>query len=205
MKLNSSELAMKFIHRFIKTVYLTWVILVAKIAGLNYVVRVLSFCPNQYIAFLLRWYGAKIGDNCIFKDGLQIDNAIGDKTSTGDFSNLIIGHRCYIGKNVFFDLPQPIIIEDECAISAGVKFITHADCGQRMMSHWYPARRGKIVIGKGSWIGVNAVILDSVVLGKCCVVAAGAIVTQSFPDYSVIAGIPGRVVKTLPPNSYDVN
>jgi acetyltransferase-like isoleucine patch superfamily enzyme len=72
---------------------------------------------------LLQKYGAAIGNDVCFKDNLFIDNAIGDSDSTGDFSNLEIGDRCYIGKGVFLDLPDKILIQDECAISAGVKFI----------------------------------------------------------------------------------
>jgi acetyltransferase-like isoleucine patch superfamily enzyme len=55
-----------------------------------------------------------------------------------------------------------------------------------------------VVIGKYCWIGMNAVILPGVRLGDHTVVAAGAIVTNSFPDgYCVLAGNPARKIKTL--------
>ncbi len=169
--------------------------------GFEYVCQEISRCSKHYVGNLLRRYGASVGDNVNFNDNIQIDNATGDEDATRDFSNLHIGEKCYIGKGVFFDLPDKITLEDECIISAGVKFITHSDCGNRIMSQWYPRQRGNIVVGYGSWIGVNAIILKGVVLGKCCIVAAGSVVTNSFPDYSVVAGVPAKVVKTLQPHA----
>ncbi len=54
---------------------------------------------------------------------------------------------------------------------------------------------GQVKIGDGCWIGTRAVILRNVTLGDRCIVAAGAVVTKSFPAGSVIAGIPGRLIK----------
>lgn len=57
-----------------------------------------------------------------------------------------------------------------------------------------------IVIGADSWLGANAVVLPGVVLGRHTVVAAGAVVTGSFPDGDqLLAGCPAKVVKRLPP------
>ena len=55
-----------------------------------------------------------------------------------------------------------------------------------------------VKIGKYCWLGMGVIILPGVVLGDYTVVAAGAIVTKSFPDgYCVIAGNPAKVVKVL--------
>ncbi len=55
-----------------------------------------------------------------------------------------------------------------------------------------------IVIGDYSWIGMNSVITAGVTLGPRTIVAAGAVVTKSFPDgYCVLAGVPAKVVKYL--------
>lgn len=55
-----------------------------------------------------------------------------------------------------------------------------------------------IVIRKNSWLATNAVILPGVVLGEHTVVAAGAIVTKSFPEGDqILAGCPARIVKKL--------
>lgn len=53
----------------------------------------------------------------------------------------------------------------------------------------------KTEIGENCYIGFGAVIQAGTVLGKQCVVGANSVVKGSFPDYSVIVGAPGRIVK----------
>lgn len=55
-----------------------------------------------------------------------------------------------------------------------------------------------IKIGDNSWIATNAIILPGVVLGQRTIVAAGAVVTKSYPDgFQVLAGNPARVLRKL--------
>ena len=55
-----------------------------------------------------------------------------------------------------------------------------------------------IVIGDYSWIGMNSVVTAGVTLGPRTIVAAGAVVTKSFPEgFCVLAGVPAKVVKYL--------
>ncbi|NOX63645.1 MAG: acyltransferase [Chloroflexi bacterium] len=57
-----------------------------------------------------------------------------------------------------------------------------------------------IVIGDNCWLGANAIILPGVRLGNHVVVAAGAVVTHSFTEDDILlAGIPARIIKRLPP------
>ena len=57
----------------------------------------------------------------------------------------------------------------------------------------------KLTIGDGSLIGIQAVVLNRAVIGKNCLVGAGAIVTEGkeFPDRSLILGAPAKVVRQL--------
>ncbi|MBM6785521.1 acyltransferase [Collinsella tanakaei] len=58
-----------------------------------------------------------------------------------------------------------------------------------------------ISIGDKCWIGMNAVILPGVTLGDHTVVAAGAVVTHSFPDgYVVVGGVPAKPLKEIDPD-----
>lgn len=59
---------------------------------------------------------------------------------------------------------------------------------------------GPVVIGDNCWLAANSVILPEVVLGQHTIVAAGAVVNQSFPEGdAILAGVPARIVKRLPP------
>ena len=58
---------------------------------------------------------------------------------------------------------------------------------------------GPIVIGDNCWLGANAVLLPEVQLGNHVIVGAGAVVTGSFPDNCVVAGVPARKIRDLGP------
>ena len=55
----------------------------------------------------------------------------------------------------------------------------------------------KVIIGEGTFIGANSIILKGSCIGKRCVVGAGTIVSGTFPDDCIIAGNPGKVIRRL--------
>jgi carbonic anhydrase/acetyltransferase-like protein (isoleucine patch superfamily) len=60
-------------------------------------------------------------------------------------------------------------------------------------------------VGDYSLIGINAVVLNHVRIGKYCTIGANALVTQGqeIPDYSVVLGSPGKVVRQLEPSKVE--
>jgi acetyltransferase-like isoleucine patch superfamily enzyme len=59
---------------------------------------------------------------------------------------------------------------------------------------------GEVRIGKYCWLGMHSVILPAVVLGDFTIVAAGSVVTKSFPEgHCVIGGVPAQKIKDLEP------
>ena len=54
-----------------------------------------------------------------------------------------------------------------------------------------------IKIENECWIGANATILPGVVIGRGSTVAAGAVVTKYVPEYSLVAGVPAKIIKKL--------
>ena len=61
-----------------------------------------------------------------------------------------------------------------------------------------PIFRGECVIGDDSWIGENACIIGAII-GKHCIIGANAVVQKNIPDYCVVVGVPGRIVKRYNP------
>lgn len=58
-------------------------------------------------------------------------------------------------------------------------------------------RGQKVSIGEGSYIGINAVIVGNVRIGRHCVVGANSVVTKDVPDYCVAVGSPAKVIKNM--------
>ena len=55
----------------------------------------------------------------------------------------------------------------------------------------------KVSIGDGSYIGINAVIVGNVTIGKHCAIGANSVVTKDVLDYCVAVGSPAKVIKKM--------
>jgi len=110
-----------------------------------------------------------------------------------------IGSHTYIGRHLTISAAKQVSIGRGCILSYHVSLLDHdhqfaADISPNDL----PISAAKpIVIGDDCFIGAHAFILKGVTLGKNCVVAANSVVNRSFPAYSVIAGSPAKLVKTL--------
>ena len=90
----------------------------------------------------------------------------------------------------------PVILGDYTQIAPNVSIISSNHKLEDLREHDI----GRVEIGEYSWLGAGAVVLPNVTLGPFTIVAAGAVVTKSFPEgYGVLAGVPARVIKKLDP------
>jgi acetyltransferase-like isoleucine patch superfamily enzyme len=113
--------------------------------------------------------------------------------------NVGIGPCCQISAKNFVHLERDIIIAQSALISD--HSCAYED-GTQPMSEQGASEGGRIRIGQGCWIGRGAAIVcarGELVLGRNCVVAANALVTRSFPPYSVIIGNPAGVIRRFDP------
>lgn len=85
--------------------------------------------------------------------------------------NCVIGARAIIGKNV------------------------HVGAGTVIAGVLEPPSKHPVVIEDGVFIGANAVVLEGVTVSRGAVIAAGSVVTQDVPPYTVAAGTPAKVIK----------
>jgi UDP-2-acetamido-3-amino-2,3-dideoxy-glucuronate N-acetyltransferase len=125
---------------------------------------------------------------------------IGDETKIGAFVEVqkgaTVGARCKVSSHTF--ICDGVVIEDEVFVGHGVMFIndrypraTNPDGSLQTEADWSvePTR-----VKRGASIGSNATILAGVTIGACAIVGAGAVVTSDVADYSIVAGVPARVV-----------
>lgn len=131
-----------------------------------------------------------IGQKTIVEDFTVINNGVGDVRIGCDsligLGNAIIG---------------PVMIGDKVILAQNVVVsgLNHAYHDALAAIKDQPIETTAIKIGDGCWLGANVVVTAGVTVGRHCVVAAGSIVTKDVPDYSVVVGNPGRVVKTYDP------
>jgi len=118
---------------------------------------------------------------------------IGDGTSIQDRSIMLgdvtLGRYCVLSLNVlitsgthYYDRWPELLIRDQDA---------------RVMADQEMAARHSrpIVLGEDCWVGINAVVMPGVSVGRGCVIGANAVVTKDLDPYCVAAGVPARVIK----------
>ncbi len=94
-----------------------------------------------------------------------------------------------IGKKVIFG-PCPTIITGDHRIDIVGKHIIDVTVSEKAPENDLP-----VVVEDGVWVGANVTILKGVTIGRGSVVAAGAVVTKSCAPYSIIGGVPARLIK----------
>ena len=173
-----------------------WARLTAAVYGGEGVNVPLMFMPTQAIAPTLRAHGAAIGERVRFRSPLVIHNS--DTETRRYYKNLEIGDDCYFGRELFLDLQDRIVVEDNVTISHRVMILTHTDAGTSPLRDEFIATdQGPVIIRTGAYIGANVTILQGVEIGEASIVGAGAVVTRSIPAGTVVAGVPAKIIKTL--------
>ncbi len=98
---------------------------------------------------------------------------------------------------MFGSEPWMIRIGNNSYITAFVQFITH-DGGVLVLRKEVPDLEwsAPIIVGNDVYIGIGSTIMPGVTIGNRCIIGAGTIVTKSIPDNCVVAGIPGKIIKS---------
>ena len=129
-----------------------------------------------------------LGDYSVVESFCCINNAVGD---------VIIGHHTRIG--LHNTVIGPVTIGSHVNLAQGITItaLNHnfSDGGQRIDQQGITT--AQVTIGDDIWIGANAVVLPGVTIGAHSVVAAGAVVTKDVPPYSLVAGVPAKIIKKI--------
>lgn len=142
-----------------------------------------EICKDKFLHF---------GENAEFRMGAY---AVG-------CSNIKIGNNVVIRPNSVLIATEKgkIEIENNVLIGTGVHIYVSnhefTDITKPIYSQGHSSEKS-VVLKEGCWIGANAVILPGVSIGINAVVGAGSIVTRNVEDFTVVAGNPARIIKTL--------
>lgn len=148
--------------------------------------------PGYKIGYVLRrWVlkkvlGKRCGDKIIVKDHCYIGNG----------ERLTIGDRSQLSQNGRFN--GTINIGNDCLMGPDIVIMatSHEYSSTAMPINQQGAKtENPVIIGNDCWIGTRSVILPGVKIGDHSIVAAGAVVTKSFPPYSIIGGVPAVLIK----------
>ena len=132
--------------------------------------------------------GVTIGKQCTIRGIKNIK--IGKNSSIGGRAlilctraKLIIGNYVMIG-------PQVSIITGDHKIDTVGKYMVNVSDDEKVPENDLP-----VVIEDDVWIGANSTILKGVTIGEGSVVAAGSVVTKNVPAYTIVGGVPAKIIK----------
>jgi len=113
---------------------------------------------------------------------------VGDNSHLGYQMGISVGTKIVIGKHV--------LIANRVAL---LGYDAHPIDPIKRAENIPPDENGcgDIIIEDYAWIGVNAIILKNVTIGKASIVAAASVVTKDVPPYTIVAGNPAKVVKSI--------
>lgn len=183
-------------------------IFIKRSAGLLFIGR---NCKIRYCHKITTGKTITIGDNveinALSVEGIKLGNNITILRNTiiectGNIKNLgvglVIGDDVGISQNCFIQVRGKVTIGSHVMFGPSVSIFSEnhgfTDLEIPMISQ--PTIRGEVIIEDDVWLGTRSVILSGVRIGKGSIIAAGALVNRDIPPYSIVAGVPGKVIKS---------
>lgn len=135
--------------------------------------------PHSRIEAWSRYGGQVFEPSIVFGNRVRINS----RCHIGAISRIEVGDDTLMGSGVFIsDHSHGRICAEEAEIAPNDRDLYS---------------KGSVVIGDKVWIGENVVIMPGVTVGRCSIIGAMSVVTHDVPPFSVVAGNPARVIKTL--------
>lgn len=135
--------------------------------------------------------GITLGDNVIVARN-TILSCKGGGISIGENSN--ISANCMLMSESKLNIGKNVLVAGMTYIVAGGNH--SIDSTDTPIICQPMIQRGGVVIGDNCWLGANVTILDGATIGRDSIIAAGAVVTKSVPDFSIAAGVPAKIIRS---------
>jgi len=107
--------------------------------------------------------------------------------------SVIIGVGTVVMANA--SINAEVIIGNHCIINTGATVEHECQLGDYVHISPNSALAGDVIVGEGSHIGIGAVVIPGVKIGKWVTIGAGAVVLEDIPDFAVVVGNPGKIIK----------
>ena len=152
---------------------------------------IVCYLPSAHLRrFFLRCSGVKMSKNVRFFEGFHVRNPKG----------ITLGDGCSIGTRVLLDGRKGLMV--------GKSVVFGYECIVWTLNHNYNdihfcTKGAPVSIGDFAWICSRSIILPGIHIGEGAVVASGAIVTKAVSPYSIVAGVPAKVVGERERKNYD--
>lgn len=131
-----------------------------------------------------------IGKHAIIRPTNIYGSAIGEGLKIGNNSS--IGPYSYIGCSGYIEIGDNVMMSPRVSIYAENHLFDHPDLSIKEQG----VKREFVKIEDDCWIAANTIILAGVTIGRGSVIAAGSVVTKDIPPYSVVGGVPAKVIKS---------
>jgi acetyltransferase-like isoleucine patch superfamily enzyme len=155
---------------------------------------------------------ARLGENVVFESGVLVFHPetieiganvyVGHQTILKGYhaSRMVIGDGTWIGSQCFFHSGGGLSIGNDVGIGPGVRILTssHRLEDPDLPILHAPVQFAPVVIEDGSDIGVGAILLPGTRVGRGAQVGAGAVVAEDVPEFTIVAGVPARVLRRRP-------
>lgn len=130
-----------------------------------------------------------IGSHALIRPTGKYGGEIGAGLQIGDNSN--IGPFSYIGCSGMITIGNNVMISPRVSIYAENHNFQHIDIPMKEQG----VTKKAVIIEDDCWIAANSIILAGVTVGKGSIISAGSVVTKDVPPYSIVGGVPAKIIK----------
>ncbi|MBM5029291.1 colanic acid biosynthesis acetyltransferase WcaF [Vibrio parahaemolyticus] len=138
--------------------------------------------PSVIKVFILKLFGAQIGDGAVIKPSVNIKYPW----------KLIIGRNTWVGENVWIDNLAEVKIGDNCCLSQGCYLLTG---NHDFTSSSFDLMISDINIHSESWVGARAVVCPGVKLYRAAILTVGSVATKNLDENGIYQGNPAVKIK----------